>query len=74
MKDKRLIHMEEGKLKNSLKLTSKSDSTFILYSRLTKRFAGAAWGGIKGISLIPFYFQRKGTLVSEIAGNLFCFL
>ena len=35
---------------------------------------GAAWGGIKGISLIPFYFQRKGTLVSEIAGNLFCFL
>ena len=36
--------------------------------------SGAAWGGIKGISLIPFYFQRKGTLVSEIAGNLFCFL
>ena len=36
-------------------------------------YAGAAWGGIKGISLIPFYFQRKGTLVSEIAGNLFCF-
>ena len=36
--------------------------------------AGAAWGGIKGISLIPFYFQRKGTLVSEIAGNLFCLL
>ena len=24
---------------------------------------GAAWGGIKGISLIQFYFQRKGTLI-----------
>ena len=47
----------------------KSNLNFVLQNR-----AGVVWGGIKGISLIPFYFQRKGTLVSEIAGKLFCFL